>query len=55
MNEILFEGEVAKKTVIDGYYATMSGKIISVKVLGRNGLLNFFEPRELKYKIDKDG
>ena len=55
MNDILFEGEVAKKTVIDGYYATMSGKIISVKVLGRNGLLNYFEPRELKYKTDKDG
>lgn len=55
MEYIYFENEIAKKTQYDGYYATKSGKIISIKVKGGQGKLDFDNPREHNYKIDKDG
>lgn len=52
---ITFENELAYKTAYDGYYATMSGKIISVKKKGGQGSIDLSAPREHSYKIDKDG
>lgn len=52
---IMFENEIAKKTSYDGYYATKSGKVISVKVKGGNGKLDYNKPRMHSYKVDKDG
>lgn len=55
MEKIIFNNEIAKKTKWDGYYATISGKVISIKVPGGQGKLDYSKPRELCYKIDKDG
>lgn len=55
MKEITFNDEVAKSFGIDGYYATQSGKIISVKVKGGQGSFDYNKPRVLKEKTDKDG
>ena len=55
MEYIIYDGELAKLTQYRGYYATKSGKIISVKARGKQGLLDYTQPRELKYKVDKDG
>lgn len=55
MNEITFNDEIAKSFGVDGYYATQSGKIISVKVKGGQGSFNYNKPRILKEKTDKDG
>lgn len=52
---IQFCGELAKRTEYDGYYATQSGKIISVKVKSGRGKIDLSNPREHCYKIDKDG
>ncbi len=46
---------MAYKTEYDGYYATKSGKIITIKVKGGQGRLNYNNPREHCYKLDKDG
>ena len=53
--EILFQGEVARTIGIQGYYATKSGKIISVKVKGGGGKLDYSKPRVHSHKVDKDG
>lgn len=37
MNEILFNNEIAKPIKYYGYYATTSGKILSVKIRGKRG------------------
>lgn len=55
MQEILFNNEIAKPLKYCGYYATKSGKVISVKVRGKRGELDYSKPFELKYKTDKDG
>ncbi len=55
MNIIKFENEIAFETKYKGYYATKSGKIISVKIKGGQGKLDLNNPREHSYKIDKDG
>lgn len=55
MEHIIFNNEIALKTEFDGYYATVSGKIITVKVKGGCGKLDFNYPREHCYKVDKDG
>lgn len=55
MKQIIYNNEIALKTKYDGYYATKSGKIITVKVKGGQGTLDYSNPREHSYKIDKDG
>ncbi len=55
MNEILFNNEIAKPIKYHGYYATTSGKILSVKIRGKRGKIDYNKPFELKYKKDKDG
>lgn len=55
MEFIKYNDEIAKKTRWDGYYATKSGKILSVKVKGGQGRLDFNKPKELAYKIDRYG
>ena len=55
MDTILFENEIAYKTKFDGYYVTKSGKVISVKVKGGQGSIDYNNPREHCYKTDKDG
>lgn len=55
-NQILFQGEKAKELKgFKGYYATKSGKIISVKKKGGQGSFDVDNPREHSYKVDKDG
>lgn len=55
MKQIKYNNEIALKTKYDGYYATKSGKIITVKVKGGQGRIDYSNPREHNYKIDKDG
>lgn len=52
---INFNGHLCKKTRYEGYYASEYGEIITVKVKGGHGLLNYNMPREHCYKLDKDG
>lgn len=55
-NQIMFNGEIAKQLKgFKGYYATKSGKIISIKKKGGQGTLDVNNPREHSIKIDKDG
>lgn len=53
--EIYFNNELCYKTQYEGYYVTISGKIITIKIKGGQGKLNPNNPREHSYKIDKDG
>lgn len=55
MEYVYFNNEKAYKTKYKHYYATETGKIISVKVKGGQGSVDYNNPRELKYKVDKDG
>ena len=56
IDKIFFENEYAVKLDdYEGYYVTKSGKIISVKVKGGNGKLDYSNPRRLSEKVDKDG
>ena len=55
MDNIIYKGEIAKKTKFEGYYATKSGKVISVKIKGGHGRLDYSKPRLHSEKIDKDG
>lgn len=55
MEEILFENEIAKPIFSQGYYVTKSGKIVSVKVRGGQGRLDYNNPFELKSTQDRDG
>lgn len=55
MKTIIFEDEVAYKTKYEGYYVCKSGKVVTVKIKGGRGLLDYDNPREHCYKIDKDG
>lgn len=55
MKEITYNEEIARQTKYDGYYATKSGKIITIKVKGGQGSVDYDNPREHNYKIDKDG
>lgn len=52
---LIIDGEEAKLTKFYGYYATRTGKIISVKVKGGQGSINLNKPRQHANKIDKDG
>ena len=55
METIVYNGELAYKHSIDGYYATKSGTAISVKVKGGQGKLDYSKPKPLAIKYDKDG
>lgn len=55
MEFINYENEIARKTKWDGYYTTKSGKILSVKVRGGQGRLDYDNPKELAYKKDRYG
>ena len=55
MDNIIYEGEIAKKTKFEGYYATKTGKIITVKIKGGQGRLDYNKPRLHNEKVDKDG
>lgn len=55
MENIIYKGEIAKKTKFEGYYVTKSGKVISVKIKGGQGRLDYSKPRLHSEKIDKDG
>lgn len=55
MDTILFENEIAYKTKYNGYYVTKSGKVITTKIKGGQGSLDYNHPREHYYKVDKDG
>ena len=55
MKIIYFNNEEAWETYYPGYFATRSGKILSVKVKGGQGKLDYNHPREHNYKVDKDG
>ena len=52
---IFYNDEIAKKTPYDGYYTTMYGDVVSVKVKGGQGSLDYSNPRLHSYKEDKDG
>lgn len=55
MDTVLFKNEIAYKTKYDGYYVTKTGKVITVKVKGGQGSMDYSNPREHNYKVDKDG
>lgn len=55
MDRILYNNEIAYATKYDGYYVTKSGKVITIKVKGGHGSLDYNSPREHYYKTDKDG
>lgn len=50
-----FENEIAFKTKYYGYYVTKSGKIISIKIKGGQGRMDYALARELAYKEDRYG
>lgn len=52
---MIYQNEIAKETKYLGYFATKSGKIISVKVKGSRGKIDLNNPREHCYKTDRDG
>ena len=52
---IYYNDEPAYQSKYYGYYATKSGKCITVKVKGGQGSIDINNPREHCYKIDKDG
>ena len=55
MEYINFDNKVFKKTEYEGYYVSQEGDIITVKVKGGQGRINFDNPRYHSVKIDKDG
>lgn len=52
---ILFNGHYCKRTEYDGYYASEFGEIITIKIKGGQGSVDYNHPREHSYKIDRDG
>lgn len=55
MEYINYNGEIAKKSLYDGYYCTKSGIVLSVKIRGGQGRIDYNKPVELAYKTDRDG
>lgn len=53
--KIKFNDEIAYRSPYDGYYATLSGEAISVKVKGGQGSIDINNPHVLSKKVDKDG
>lgn len=55
MNIIEFDNQKFYKTKYEGYYVSKEGNIISVKVKGSHGKLDYNNPRYHCVKVDKDG
>lgn len=55
LKQFEYKGEIAYRTKYFGYYATKTGKIISIKVKGGRGKIDYSLPRELYYKEDRYG
>ena len=55
LNEFDYKDEKAYKTKYYGYYVTKTGKIISIKIKGGQGRMDYTLARELAYKEDRDG
>lgn len=55
MQTVKYKNKIATKTPYDGYYALEEGVILTVFVKGGRGKKDYSNPRECKYKIDKDG
>ena len=55
MEYIKYNGKLAKKTRYTGYYCTKDGEILSVKIKGGQGRLDYLNPRLHSQKVDKDG
>ena len=53
--ELLFNDEIAKETKYKGYFVTESGKVLTAKVKGGQGRIDYDNLREHCYKEDKDG
>lgn len=53
--ELLFNNEIAKETKYKGYFATKSGLILTAKVKGGQGRIDYNNIRKHCYKVDKDG
>lgn len=49
-NSVLF-----KQTQYTDYYVSQCGEVLTVKIKGGRGLINYNEPRIMTYKTDKDG
>lgn len=52
---IIYNNEEALETDYPGYFVTRSGKVISTKVKGGQGKIDYNNPRYHNEKIDKDG
>lgn len=52
---INFDNKVFKRTEYEGYYVCKEGFIVSVKVKGGQGKLDFSNPRYHNYRVDQDG
>lgn len=55
MRTVIFNNELFKETKYEGYLVSKTGNIISVKVKGGQGVLDYSKPRYHSFKIDKDG
>ena len=55
MNIIEFDNQKFYKTKYEGYYVSKEGNIISIKVKGGNGKIDYNNPRYHCVKVDKDG
>lgn len=55
MRYINYDNKIFKATEFDGYYVCKEGFIITVKVKGGQGKLDYSSPRYHSVKIDKDG
>ena len=53
--ELLFNDEIVKETKYKGYLVTQSGKVLTAKVKGGQGKIDYEHMREHCYKEDKDG
>ena len=54
-DNIFFDNKEFKKTKFDGYYVSKDGFIITIKVKGGQGKLDYNKPRYHSIKKDKDG
>ncbi len=55
MDIIEFDNQKFYKTKYEGYYVSKEGNIVSIKVKGGNGKIDYNNPRYHCVKVDKDG